>query len=122
MILLYGTPSLGHGTILFIFDGVIGGVVGIRVAPRISGERGALTALFATALFAVAAYMLYRQRFAGNRAHALAAAPGRQPAHRSQAPAPAGLRRKGAVNRLMTPLTIRISGDSGGYRKAILRM
>ena len=60
MILLYGTHSLGHGSILFIFDGVIGGVVGIRVAPRISGERGALTALFATVLFAVAAYMLYR--------------------------------------------------------------
>jgi uncharacterized protein len=46
--------------ILFIIGGVIGGIVGMRLAIRLSGQRGALTAVFATVLFAVAAYMLYR--------------------------------------------------------------
>lgn len=45
---------------LFIAGGVVGGVVGMRLAIRLSGYRSALTAVFATVLFAVAAYMLYR--------------------------------------------------------------
>lgn len=44
----------------FILGGVIGGVIGMRLAIRLSGHRGALTVIFATVLFAVAAYMLYR--------------------------------------------------------------
>ena len=58
----YAVPGLVDWriAILFIVGGVAGGIVGLRLAVRLSGHRGALTAIFAIVLFAVAAYMLYR--------------------------------------------------------------
>ncbi|HQT75974.1 MAG: hypothetical protein B7Z80_20170 [Rhodospirillales bacterium 20-64-7] len=44
----------------FIGGGVIGGVLGMRLALRLSGQRGTLTRIFAGLIFVVAAYMLYR--------------------------------------------------------------
>jgi uncharacterized membrane protein YfcA len=46
--------------ILFIVGGVAGGMVGMKLAMRLAGNRGALVKIFAVVLFAVAAYMLYR--------------------------------------------------------------
>ena len=46
--------------VLFIVGGVAGGMVGMKVAMRLAGNRGALVKIFAVVLFAVAAYMLYR--------------------------------------------------------------
>jgi uncharacterized membrane protein YfcA len=46
--------------VLFIVGGVAGGMIGMKVAMRLAGNRGALVKIFAVVLFAVAAYMLYR--------------------------------------------------------------
>jgi uncharacterized membrane protein YfcA len=46
--------------ILFIAGGVVGGMVGMKLAIRLAANRGALVRIFAVVLFAVAAYMLYR--------------------------------------------------------------
>lgn len=45
---------------LFIAGGVAGGFLGMKAAVRLSTSKGALTRIFAAVLFAVAAYMLYR--------------------------------------------------------------
>ncbi|KAA0686102.1 sulfite exporter TauE/SafE family protein [Azospirillum brasilense] len=45
---------------LFIAGGVIGGFAGMKAAVGLSTRKGALTKVFAGVLFAVAAYMLYR--------------------------------------------------------------
>jgi hypothetical protein len=45
---------------LFVAGGVVGGFVGLKAAVRLSTRKGALTKIFAGVLFAVAAYMLYR--------------------------------------------------------------
>ncbi len=45
---------------LFIAGGVLGGLLGGALATRLARRRGALNALFAGLIFAVAAYMLYR--------------------------------------------------------------
>ena len=45
---------------LFIAGGVVGGFAGMKAAVRLSTRKGALTNIFAGVLFAVAAYMLYR--------------------------------------------------------------
>ncbi|MBP2296244.1 sulfite exporter TauE/SafE family protein [Azospirillum rugosum] len=45
---------------LFIAGGVVGGFAGMRAAVGLSTRKGALTQVFAGVLFAVAAYMLYR--------------------------------------------------------------
>lgn len=45
---------------LFIAGGVAGGFFGMKAAVRLSARRGVLTRIFAGVLFAVAAYMLYR--------------------------------------------------------------
>jgi uncharacterized membrane protein YfcA len=45
---------------LFIGGGVVGGFVGMKAAVKLSTRKGALTKVFAGVLFAVAAYMLYR--------------------------------------------------------------
>ncbi len=44
----------------FIAGGVVGGFAGMRAAVGLSASKGALTKVFAGVLFAVAAYMLYR--------------------------------------------------------------
>ncbi len=45
---------------LFIAGGVVGGFAGMKAAVRLSTRKGVLTQVFAGVLFAVAAYMLYR--------------------------------------------------------------
>ncbi|ENN88565.1 hypothetical protein RHSP_65035 [Rhizobium freirei PRF 81] len=45
---------------IFIGGGVIGGVTGAYLAKHLSARKGTLNSLFATLIFAVAAYMLYR--------------------------------------------------------------
>jgi uncharacterized membrane protein YfcA len=45
---------------LFIVGGVAGGFIGMKAAVRLAGRKGALVRIFAGVLFAVAAYMLYR--------------------------------------------------------------
>ena len=45
---------------LFIAGGVVGGMVGMRLAIKLASQRGLLVRVFAVVLFAVAAYMLYR--------------------------------------------------------------
>jgi uncharacterized protein len=45
---------------LFIAGGVAGGFAGMKAAVKLSRRKGALTKIFAGVLFAVAAYMLYR--------------------------------------------------------------
>ncbi|SOC48096.1 sulfite exporter TauE/SafE [Rhizobium subbaraonis] len=45
---------------IFIGGGVIGGLVGAYSAKRLSARKGMLNTLFATLIFVVAAYMLYR--------------------------------------------------------------
>jgi hypothetical protein len=44
-----------------IIGGVIGGIVGAHAAKRLSGSSGALTLVFAGAIFAVATYTLWRE-------------------------------------------------------------
>ena len=44
----------------FIGGGVVGGLLGMRLALRLSGQRATLTRIFAGLIFVVAAYMLYR--------------------------------------------------------------
>jgi uncharacterized membrane protein YfcA len=39
---------------------VIGGLIGAYTAKRLSARKGMLNTLFATLIFVVAAYMLYR--------------------------------------------------------------
>ncbi len=45
---------------VFIGGGVIGSVVGTRIAKRLAGTTGRLTTVFAVLIFVVAAYMLFR--------------------------------------------------------------
>ena len=45
---------------LFIFGGVLGGLLGARAAGALAARRGALNAVFAALIFAVAIYMLVR--------------------------------------------------------------
>jgi uncharacterized membrane protein YfcA len=45
---------------VFIAGGVAGGVLGTRVAKQLSGTTGTLTTVFATLVFVVAGYMLWR--------------------------------------------------------------
>jgi uncharacterized membrane protein YfcA len=49
---------------LFIFGGVVGGVMGAGLAEHLAKQRGMLQRVFAGVVFAVAIYMLYRS-FAG---------------------------------------------------------
>jgi hypothetical protein len=44
----------------FIGGGVVGGLAGMRLALRLSGQRATLNRIFAGLIFVVAAYMLYR--------------------------------------------------------------
>jgi hypothetical protein len=44
----------------FIGGGVVGGLAGMRLALRLSGQRATLNRIFAGPIFVVAAYMLYR--------------------------------------------------------------
>ncbi len=44
----------------FIAGGLVGGFLGMRLANRLAGFKGALNTVFATVIFAVAGYMLYR--------------------------------------------------------------
>jgi uncharacterized membrane protein YfcA len=44
----------------FIVGGAMGGLLGARLAHRLSGTQGRLTTLFAALIFAVAAYMLWK--------------------------------------------------------------
>jgi uncharacterized membrane protein YfcA len=46
--------------LLFVGGGVIGGLIGARLATHLSKQRGALQRVFAIVVFLVAAYMLYR--------------------------------------------------------------
>lgn len=45
---------------VFIAGGVAGGLVGARLAKRLSASKGMLNTVFASLIFVVAAYMLYR--------------------------------------------------------------
>jgi uncharacterized membrane protein YfcA len=45
---------------IFIGGGVLGGMVGASLARHLSARKGMLNSLFATLIFVVAAYMLYR--------------------------------------------------------------
>jgi uncharacterized membrane protein YfcA len=45
---------------VFIAGGAAGGLVGARLASRLSASRGSLTMIFAVLIFVVAAYMLWR--------------------------------------------------------------
>jgi uncharacterized protein len=45
---------------LFIFGGVLGGLLGARSAKTLAGRKGALNTVFAALIFAVAVYMLVR--------------------------------------------------------------
>jgi uncharacterized protein len=45
---------------LFVFGGVIGGLMGASLAEQIAKQRGLLQRVFAGVIFAVAAYMLWR--------------------------------------------------------------
>lgn len=44
----------------FIAGGVVGGLLGARLAKTLSGRKGALNTVFAALIFVVAIYMLYR--------------------------------------------------------------
>ncbi|MGJ4897377.1 MULTISPECIES: sulfite exporter TauE/SafE family protein [unclassified Bradyrhizobium] len=44
----------------FLVAGIAGGLVGAKLAARLSGTRGTLNKVFATVVFVVAAYMIYR--------------------------------------------------------------
>ena len=44
----------------FIAGGLVGGFLGMRLANRLAGYKGALNTVFATVIFVVAGYMLYR--------------------------------------------------------------
>ena len=58
----YAVSGLVDWTIaaLFIAGGVAGGFAGMKAAVRLSTRKGALTRIFAGVMFAVAAYMMYR--------------------------------------------------------------
>lgn len=58
----YAASGLVDWTVaaLFIAGGVVGGFAGMNAAVRLSARKGALTKVFAGVLFAVAAYMMYR--------------------------------------------------------------
>ena len=45
---------------VFVAGGVLGGLVGARLAKTLSGRKGMLNTVFATLIFGVAFYMLYR--------------------------------------------------------------
>ncbi len=47
----------------FIVGGVLGGLIGLKAAMRLSRHKRALTYVFAGVIFAVAAYMLFRTGF-----------------------------------------------------------
>lgn len=46
--------------LVFLAAGVVGGLVGARLATGLSGTRGTLNKIFAIMVFAVATYMIYR--------------------------------------------------------------
>jgi uncharacterized protein len=48
----------------FIAGGVLGGMVGLRLAVRLSAYKGVLNKIFSAVIFVVAAYVLYRNRTA----------------------------------------------------------
>jgi uncharacterized membrane protein YfcA len=58
----YAVSGLVDWTVaaLFIAGGVVGGFAGMKAAVKLSTRKGALTRIFAGVMFAVAAYMLYR--------------------------------------------------------------
>ena len=45
---------------VFVAGGALGGVLGARLAKRLSGTTGRLTTIFAVLIFAVAAYMIWK--------------------------------------------------------------
>lgn len=45
--------------LIFIAGGILGGVVGARIAKRLSGTAGTLNTVFAAVIFAVAGYMIW---------------------------------------------------------------
>lgn len=45
---------------VFIGGGVLGGLLGARLAKALSGQKGVLNTVFAALIFVVAFYMLYR--------------------------------------------------------------
>ncbi|MDU6241710.1 MAG: sulfite exporter TauE/SafE family protein, partial [Bradyrhizobium sp.] len=49
---------------IFLVAGIAGGLAGARLAARLSATRGTLNKVFATMVFAVAAYMIYRSLLA----------------------------------------------------------
>ncbi|ABQ38686.1 putative membrane protein of unknown function [Bradyrhizobium sp. BTAi1] len=49
---------------IFLIAGIAGGLAGARLAARLSATRGTLNKVFATMVFAVAAYMIYRSLLA----------------------------------------------------------
>ena len=49
-------PAAGE----FILGGAVGGLLGMKLALRLSDKKGVLNKIFATLIFAVAAYVLYR--------------------------------------------------------------
>ena len=48
----------------FIGGGMLGGLLDMRLALRVSAQRATLTRIFAGLIFVVAAYMLYRNAVA----------------------------------------------------------
>lgn len=44
----------------FIAGGIVGGLLGLQLANRLAAYKGALNTVFATVIFGVASYMLYR--------------------------------------------------------------
>ena len=51
---------LWHIAGLFILGGLVGGLLGQRVAAALADRKGALTAVFASFIFATAAYIVWR--------------------------------------------------------------
>lgn len=52
--------------LVFVAGGIGGGLIGARLAKRLSSKRGALNKIFAALIFAVAFYMMYRSWMALN--------------------------------------------------------
>ncbi|AOR81076.1 MULTISPECIES: sulfite exporter TauE/SafE family protein [Sphingomonadaceae] len=49
---------------VFIFGGILGGLLGTQVAKRLAGTQGTLTTVFAVLIFVVAGYMLWKSALA----------------------------------------------------------
>ena len=45
---------------VFIGGGILGGILGTRIARHLAGTTGRLTTVFATLIFVVAIYMVFR--------------------------------------------------------------